>query len=101
MLRYTSFQDVGRAIHPAYVEGQMQVRIARDKLETTQGEGAFTSGHGCNGRSPLNDALMTHVDASLEFVLADLASQTQRRRHAAQAGDDAGRHDLAGPGVLL
>jgi len=24
VLRYTSFQDVGRAIHPAYVEGQMQ-----------------------------------------------------------------------------
>lgn len=24
ILRYTSFQDVGRAIHPAYVEGQMQ-----------------------------------------------------------------------------
>lgn len=24
VLRYTSFQDVGRAIHPSYVEGQMQ-----------------------------------------------------------------------------
>ncbi|MGB0381586.1 MAG: xanthine dehydrogenase family protein molybdopterin-binding subunit, partial [Alphaproteobacteria bacterium] len=24
ILRYTSFQDVGRAVHPAYVEGQMQ-----------------------------------------------------------------------------
>ena len=24
VLRYTSFQDVGRAIHPGYVEGQMQ-----------------------------------------------------------------------------
>jgi CO/xanthine dehydrogenase Mo-binding subunit len=24
VLRYTSFQDVGRAVHPAYVEGQMQ-----------------------------------------------------------------------------
>jgi CO/xanthine dehydrogenase Mo-binding subunit len=24
ILRYTSFQDVGRAIHPAYVEGQME-----------------------------------------------------------------------------
>jgi CO/xanthine dehydrogenase Mo-binding subunit len=24
VLRYTSFQDVGRAVHPSYVEGQMQ-----------------------------------------------------------------------------
>lgn len=24
IIRYTSFQDVGRAVHPAYVEGQMQ-----------------------------------------------------------------------------
>src|SRR6202023_1183262 len=24
ILRYTAFQDVGRAIHPGYVEGQMQ-----------------------------------------------------------------------------
>ena len=27
--RYTSFQDVGRAIHPAYVEGQMQGGVAQ------------------------------------------------------------------------
>jgi CO/xanthine dehydrogenase Mo-binding subunit len=29
VLRYTSFQDVGRAIHPAYVEGQMQGGVAQ------------------------------------------------------------------------
>jgi len=29
ILRYTSFQDVGRAIHPAYVEGQMQGGVAQ------------------------------------------------------------------------
>ena len=27
--RYTSFQDVGRAIHPSYVEGQMQGGVAQ------------------------------------------------------------------------
>jgi CO/xanthine dehydrogenase Mo-binding subunit len=29
VLRYTSVQDVGRAIHPAYVEGQMQGGVAQ------------------------------------------------------------------------
>ncbi len=29
VLRYTSFQDVGRAIHPDYVEGQMQGGVAQ------------------------------------------------------------------------
>jgi CO/xanthine dehydrogenase Mo-binding subunit len=29
VLRYTSFQDVGRAIHPGYVEGQMQGGVAQ------------------------------------------------------------------------
>jgi CO/xanthine dehydrogenase Mo-binding subunit len=29
ILRYTSFQDVGRAIHPSYVEGQMQGGVAQ------------------------------------------------------------------------
>ncbi|MFT5182317.1 MAG: CO/xanthine dehydrogenase Mo-binding subunit [Alphaproteobacteria bacterium] len=29
VLRYTSFQDVGRAVHPAYVEGQMQGGVAQ------------------------------------------------------------------------
>lgn len=29
VLRYTSFQDVGRAIHPSYVEGQMQGGVAQ------------------------------------------------------------------------
>jgi CO/xanthine dehydrogenase Mo-binding subunit len=29
ILRYSSFQDVGRAIHPAYVEGQMQGGVAQ------------------------------------------------------------------------
>ncbi|MBX3501706.1 MAG: xanthine dehydrogenase family protein molybdopterin-binding subunit [Alphaproteobacteria bacterium] len=29
VVRYTSFQDVGRAIHPAYVEGQMQGGVAQ------------------------------------------------------------------------
>ncbi len=29
ILRYTSFQDVGRAIHPSYVEGQMQGGMAQ------------------------------------------------------------------------
>ena len=29
ILRYTSFQDVGRAVHPAYVEGQMQGGVAQ------------------------------------------------------------------------
>ena len=29
VIRYTSFQDVGRAIHPAYVEGQMQGGVAQ------------------------------------------------------------------------
>ncbi|MCW5744580.1 MAG: xanthine dehydrogenase family protein molybdopterin-binding subunit [Alphaproteobacteria bacterium] len=29
VMRYTSFQDVGRAIHPSYVEGQMQGGVAQ------------------------------------------------------------------------
>ena len=29
VLRYTSFQDVGRAVHPSYVEGQMQGGVAQ------------------------------------------------------------------------
>ena len=29
ILRYTSFQDVGRAVHPGYVEGQMQGGVAQ------------------------------------------------------------------------
>ena len=29
VVRYTSFQDVGRAVHPAYVEGQMQGGVAQ------------------------------------------------------------------------
>jgi CO/xanthine dehydrogenase Mo-binding subunit len=29
VLRYTSFQDAGRAIHPSYVEGQMQGGVAQ------------------------------------------------------------------------
>jgi CO/xanthine dehydrogenase Mo-binding subunit len=29
VLRYTAFQDVGRAIHPSYVEGQMQGGVAQ------------------------------------------------------------------------
>ena len=29
ILRYTSFQDVGRAVHPSYVEGQMQGGVAQ------------------------------------------------------------------------
>ncbi len=29
VVRYTSFQDVGRAIHPSYVEGQMQGGVAQ------------------------------------------------------------------------
>jgi CO/xanthine dehydrogenase Mo-binding subunit len=29
VLRYTAAQDVGRAIHPAYVEGQMQGGVAQ------------------------------------------------------------------------
>jgi CO/xanthine dehydrogenase Mo-binding subunit len=29
VLRYTCFQDVGRAVHPAYVEGQMQGGMAQ------------------------------------------------------------------------
>ena len=29
VVRYTSFQDVGRAIHPGYVEGQMQGGVAQ------------------------------------------------------------------------
>ncbi|MEC9453976.1 MAG: xanthine dehydrogenase family protein molybdopterin-binding subunit, partial [Pseudomonadota bacterium] len=29
VLRYTSFQDVGRAVHPDYVEGQMQGGVAQ------------------------------------------------------------------------
>jgi CO/xanthine dehydrogenase Mo-binding subunit len=29
VLRYTAFQDVGRAIHPGYVEGQMQGGVAQ------------------------------------------------------------------------
>ena len=29
MTRYTAFQDVGRAIHPDYVEGQMQGGVAQ------------------------------------------------------------------------
>ncbi|MBM3560248.1 MAG: xanthine dehydrogenase family protein molybdopterin-binding subunit, partial [Alphaproteobacteria bacterium] len=29
VLRYTAFQDVGRAVHPSYVEGQMQGGVAQ------------------------------------------------------------------------
>ena len=29
ILRYTAIQDVGRAIHPSYVEGQMQGGVAQ------------------------------------------------------------------------
>ena len=29
ILRYTAIQDVGRAIHPSYVEGQMQGSVAQ------------------------------------------------------------------------
>ena len=29
VLRYTAVQDVGRAIHPAYVEGQLQGGVAQ------------------------------------------------------------------------
>ena len=29
MLRYTAVQDVGKAIHPSYVEGQMQGGVAQ------------------------------------------------------------------------
>jgi len=29
ILRYTAFQDVGRAIHPSYVEGQIQGAVAQ------------------------------------------------------------------------
>ena len=29
VLRYTTFQDVGKAIHPSYVEGQMQGALPR------------------------------------------------------------------------
>lgn len=29
VLRYTCFQDVGRAIHPSYVEGQLQGGVAQ------------------------------------------------------------------------
>ena len=29
VIRYTAFQDVGRAIHPSYVEGQIQGGVAQ------------------------------------------------------------------------
>ncbi len=29
MIRYTAVQDVGRAVHPSYVEGQLQGGVAQ------------------------------------------------------------------------
>jgi xanthine dehydrogenase molybdenum-binding subunit len=75
VLRYTAVQDVGRAIHPAYVEGQMQGGVAQGIGWALNEEYVYNERGEMTNASYLDYRMPTSLDLPMiETVLVEVAN---------------------------
>ncbi|MQG85827.1 MAG: xanthine dehydrogenase family protein molybdopterin-binding subunit [SAR202 cluster bacterium] len=76
VLRYTSVQDVGKAIHPSYVEGQMQGAAVQGIGWALNEEYYYNSEGGMNNSSFLDYRMPTSLDLPmLETIIVECHNQ--------------------------
>ena len=97
VIRYTAVQDVGRAIHPGYVEGQLQGGVAQGIGWALNEEYIYTKDGKVDNpgfldyRMPVcSDLPMIDCDHGRSAEPETPARRQGRRRSAARAGDGGG-----------
>ena len=77
VLRYTSVQDVGKAIHPSYVEGQMQGAAVQGIGWALNEEYYYNNDGGMNNSSFLDYRMPTSLDLPmLETIIVECHNES-------------------------